>query len=176
MVLYIRVKQIQIHEWCLRGILTYNSCCHSRYSAFSKRSKTHVRFSSISYNGEFSQKYTNFIIYRLRKTYEKLNKFNSAMSYFGSQQWHFCNDSVIKLWGRINPADREIFDFNLDNLDWESYLKYLFLGMRIYLLNDPIETIEKGRVKYKKWVYSAFVFISQNVYTNVYIMRKFPFF
>lgn len=86
----------------------------------------------------------------LRKTYEKINKFNSVTSYFSSHQWQFCNDSVIKLWGRINPADREIFDFNLDNLDWESYFKYLFLGIRIYILNDPIETVEKGRVKYKK--------------------------
>lgn len=72
------------------------------------------------------------------------------MSYFSSQQWQYRNDAVMKLWGRINPADREIFDFNLDNLDWESYLKYLFLGMRVYVLNDPIETVEKGRVKYKK--------------------------
>lgn len=79
-----------------------------------------------------------------------INKFNSVISYFSTRQWQFCNDAVIKLWGRINPADREMFDFNLDNLDWESYLNHMVAGMRVYVLNDPMETVEKGRVKYKK--------------------------
>ncbi|XP_072758532.1 fatty acyl-CoA reductase wat [Anoplolepis gracilipes] len=86
----------------------------------------------------------------LRKTYEKINKFNSAISYFSSQQWQFCNDAVVQLWERTNLADREIFDFNIDNLDWESYLKHMIPGMRVYLLKDPMETLEKGRKKYRK--------------------------
>lgn len=50
----------------------------------------------------------------------------------------------------MNPADREMFDFNLDNLDWESYLKHMVSGMRVYVIKDPMETVEKGRIKYKK--------------------------
>ena len=86
----------------------------------------------------------------LRETYKKINKFNSAISYFSSQQWRFSNDTVIKLWERMNPADREIFNFNIDNLDWESYLKHMIPGMRVYLVNDPMETLEEGRAKYRK--------------------------
>lgn len=99
---------------------------------------------------ENSRKNTNFTIYRLLKTYQKINKFTSATSHFSTRQWQYCNDSVIKLWERVNPADRGIFDFNLDNLDWESYLKDMTLGLRVHIFNDPIETIERGRVKYKK--------------------------
>lgn len=50
----------------------------------------------------------------------------------------------------MNPADREIFNFNIDNLDWESYLKHMIPGMRVYLVNDPMETLEEGRAKYRK--------------------------
>lgn len=50
----------------------------------------------------------------------------------------------------MNLADREIFNFNMDNLDWESYLKHLIPGMRIYIANDPMETVEQGRAKYRK--------------------------
>lgn len=97
-----------------------------------------------------SRKNTDFTIYRLRKAYAKIDKFNSVISYFLSQQWRFCNDAVINLWERMNPADREIFNFNIDDLDWESYLKHMIPGMRVYLMNDPLDTIEKGREKYRK--------------------------
>ncbi|XP_029158788.1 fatty acyl-CoA reductase wat-like [Nylanderia fulva] len=86
----------------------------------------------------------------LREAYRKINKFNSAISYFSSQQWRFCNEAVIRLWERTNPADRQMFDFNIDNLEWESYLKHMIPGMRVYLVNDPMETLEQGRAKYRK--------------------------
>lgn len=86
----------------------------------------------------------------LIQAYKKIHKFSSVISYFSSQQWQFCNDAVIKLWERMNLADREIFNFNMDNLDWESYLKHLIPGMRIYIANDPMETVEQGRAKYRK--------------------------
>ncbi|KAM0733679.1 Fatty acyl-CoA reductase wat [Formica fusca] len=86
----------------------------------------------------------------LRKVYAKIDKFNSAISYFLSRQWRFRNDAVINLWERMNSADREIFNFNIDDLDWESYLKHMIPGMRVYLMNDPLDTIEKGREKYRK--------------------------
>lgn len=86
----------------------------------------------------------------LLQAYKKINKFSSALSYFSSQQWQFCNDAVVKLWERTNPADREIFEFNMDKLNWESYLKHMIPGMRVYVLNDPMETLDKAQVKYKK--------------------------
>ncbi|KAL6433313.1 hypothetical protein ACFW04_006475 [Cataglyphis niger] len=86
----------------------------------------------------------------LRKAYAKVDKFSTVITYFSSQQWRFCNDAVINLWERMNPADREIFDFNIDDLDWESYLKHMIPGIRVYLFKDPLDTIEKGRAKYRK--------------------------
>lgn len=50
----------------------------------------------------------------------------------------------------MNLADREMFDFNMDNLDWESYLKHMIPGMRVYLINDPMKTLEEGQAKYRK--------------------------
>ncbi|XP_050453415.1 fatty acyl-CoA reductase wat-like [Cataglyphis hispanica] len=86
----------------------------------------------------------------LRKAYAKIDKFSNVIMYFSSQQWRFCNDAVINLWERMNPADREIFNFNIDDLDWESCLKHMIPGICVYLFNDPLEIIEKERVKYSK--------------------------
>ena len=71
-------------------------------------------------------------------------------SYFSSKQWEFRNDAVMNLWDRMNPADREIFDFNLDNLDWDSCIKHMIRGIRLYFINDPMDTLEQGRAKYRK--------------------------
>jgi len=47
-------------------------------------------------------------------------------------------------------ADRQIFNFDMDNLEWESYLKHMIPGMRVYIMKDPLDTVDKGKEKYKK--------------------------
>ncbi|KYN07801.1 PREDICTED: fatty acyl-CoA reductase 1-like [Cyphomyrmex costatus] len=86
----------------------------------------------------------------LLKAYKKINSFSSVISYFSSQQWRFSNDAVVKLWGRVPPADRQIFNFDMNNLEWESYIKIIIPGLRLYIAKDPIDTLERGREKYRK--------------------------
>jgi len=84
------------------------------------------------------------------KAYKKINKFSTVISFFSSKQWRFSNDAVVKLWNRMTLADRQIFNFDMDNLEWESYLKHMIPGMRVYIMKDPLDTLDKGREKYKK--------------------------
>ncbi|XP_012056946.1 PREDICTED: fatty acyl-CoA reductase 1-like [Atta cephalotes] len=86
----------------------------------------------------------------LLKAYKKINRFSSIIAYFSSQEWRFSNDAVVKLWNRVTPADRQIFNFNMNNLEWELYLKNMIPGLRLYLIKDPMETLEKGREKYRR--------------------------
>lgn len=92
------------------------------------------------------------VIFRLWKAYKKIHGFTTVISYFSSQQWQFHNDAVVKLWDRMNPVDQQIFYFNIQDMEWCEYLKHMIPGMRIFILKDPIETVEKGIAKYKKWV------------------------
>ncbi|XP_011688428.1 PREDICTED: fatty acyl-CoA reductase 1-like [Wasmannia auropunctata] len=86
----------------------------------------------------------------LLNAYKKIHKFSSVISYFSSKEWRFSNDAVVKLWSRVSLADRQIFNFDIDNLNWESYLKHMIPGLRLYIAKDPLETIDKGREKYEK--------------------------
>ncbi|XP_028048936.2 LOW QUALITY PROTEIN: fatty acyl-CoA reductase wat [Monomorium pharaonis] len=86
----------------------------------------------------------------LMKANRKINSFLSIISYFSSREWRFNNDSVVKLWNRMNRADRKIFNFDIDHLNWESYLKHIIPGVRVYLMKDPMETLEQGRQKYRR--------------------------
>lgn len=50
----------------------------------------------------------------------------------------------------MNPADQQIFNFDIDNLDWDTYLKHMIPGLRVYVMKDPLDTIDKGYKKYRK--------------------------
>lgn len=86
----------------------------------------------------------------LLKTYKKINKFSSVISYFSSQQWRFSNDAVVKLWNRMNPTDQQIFNFDIDNLNWDTYLRQMIPGLRVYIMKDPLNTVDQGQTKYRK--------------------------
>lgn len=89
-------------------------------------------------------------LFRLINAYKKIHKFETVISYFSSQEWQFRNDAVIKLWNRMSLSDRQIFNFNLSDLDWKSCIDALIPGVRVYVAKDPLNTIEQGNAKYRK--------------------------
>ncbi|XP_012221713.1 fatty acyl-CoA reductase wat-like [Linepithema humile] len=86
----------------------------------------------------------------LWKAYKKINLFGSILSYFTTQQWQFNNDAVLELWNRMNPTDREIFYFNIEDIDWEIYLKNMIPGMRLYLAHESLDTMDVAKARYRK--------------------------
>ncbi|XP_060533430.1 fatty acyl-CoA reductase wat-like [Cylas formicarius] len=86
----------------------------------------------------------------LVKGYQKINKFADVLSYFTMNEWQFKNDNVQSLWSRMKKQDKELFEFNLENFNWDMYFYTYTRGARLYLLKDPLDTIPQGRVKYYK--------------------------
>lgn len=86
----------------------------------------------------------------LLDAYGKIHKFSKVINYFSTNQWTFRNDNVLKLWDKMNPVDRKIFNFNMETLNWEHYFVQHIKGLRVYLLKDPMDTLELARVRYRK--------------------------
>ncbi|XP_015434622.1 PREDICTED: putative fatty acyl-CoA reductase CG5065 [Dufourea novaeangliae] len=82
--------------------------------------------------------------------YRKIHKFSKVIHYFSTQEWEFRNENVMKLWQKLNSVDRETFYFNMEHLDWHEYHYHHIRGLRMYMLKDPLDTIEEGLVKYRK--------------------------
>ncbi|XP_076277731.1 fatty acyl-CoA reductase wat [Lasioglossum baleicum] len=84
--------------------------------------------------------------------YRKIGKFSTVIHYFSTLEWDFRNENVRKMWWKLNAVDRKLFNFNVENINWELYLYYNIRGIRVYLLNDPLEqqSLAKGRAKYAK--------------------------
>ncbi|XP_076645017.1 fatty acyl-CoA reductase wat-like [Halictus rubicundus] len=86
----------------------------------------------------------------LMDTYRKIHKFVDVLQYFSTQQWEFRDENVVKLWSKLNSVDRKLFNLNVANLDWKDYCQYQWSGIRVYLLNDPLDNLEQARAKYRK--------------------------
>ncbi|XP_057664834.1 fatty acyl-CoA reductase wat-like [Diorhabda carinulata] len=86
----------------------------------------------------------------LVKGYAKINKFADVLSYFCQRQWVFTNNNIQSLWQRLNKRDKELFEFSMKLLDWDLYFYTYTRGGRLYILEDPLETIPKGKIKYIK--------------------------
>ncbi|KAL3271475.1 hypothetical protein HHI36_021960 [Cryptolaemus montrouzieri] len=94
------------------------------------------------------------------KGYEKINKFMEVVGYFALREWKFYNKNVQKLWQKMSQEDRRLFQFSMNNFDWDNYFHYYSRGMRVYLLKDPLDTIPKGRIKYWKLFFGHYTLIA----------------
>ncbi|XP_050308705.1 fatty acyl-CoA reductase wat-like [Anthonomus grandis grandis] len=96
----------------------------------------------------------------LVKGYQKINKFADVLAYFTLNQWKFKNDNVQSLWKKMKKHDKELFDFNIEALNWDMYFYTYTRGARVYLLKDPLDTIPQGTVKYYKLMFLHYTFLS----------------
>lgn len=94
------------------------------------------------------------------KTYKKIHKYSNVIAYFSTQQWRFKNDRVMNLWNRLSPVDKRLFYFNMEDHDWDEYISYYMRGCRVYIANDPLETVERGQKRYKRLKIAHFTMLT----------------
>lgn len=87
---------------------------------------------------------------KLFKIYQKMEKLSTTLSYFMNNEWKFVNDQVEDLRRRMHDEDRRMFFFDVANINWKSYFEDYLLGIRVYLLKDPIESLPRAMAKYKR--------------------------
>lgn len=86
----------------------------------------------------------------LMKGYEKLHKFATIISYFSTTNWTFESKNVRNMCNSMSEEDRKLFLCDVKELDWKEYFKWYPLGIRTYLLNDPVSTLDYARVKLRR--------------------------
>ncbi|XP_075232805.1 fatty acyl-CoA reductase wat-like [Lycorma delicatula] len=105
----------------------------------------------------------------LLKISEKIEKFTKLVSYFSIRQWEFYDKNTQDLWESLNQKDKEIFPFNVEELNWEEYFYNYMRGARKYLLKDDLSSIPIGikRVQRLYWLHCAsltfLTFIAGNI-------------
>lgn len=82
---------------------------------------------------------------RLRQSYKRLHTTMDMVEYFSTRHWHYELENMRRVRGAMQPRDRELFDADLGAIDWDTYLCDYELGIRQYLLKDPMETLPAAR-------------------------------
>ncbi|KAK9306408.1 hypothetical protein QLX08_002921 [Tetragonisca angustula] len=90
----------------------------------------------------------------------KLEKATKYLEYFTMQQWSFRDDNVRELNEQLSPEDRQIFAFDVRQIDWSLYLEHYILGIRHFLLKENPDTLPAARVHLRKlyWIHKAVQF------------------
>lgn len=91
-----------------------------------------------------------FVSNRLINIYKKVNEIRSVLSYFTFRQWSFDNDNMVAVWDALDIRDKRLFNFDINQISWEYFCQASPLGLRVYFLNDDVETLPEARKKWKK--------------------------
>ncbi|CAF4887742.1 unnamed protein product [Pieris macdunnoughi] len=83
----------------------------------------------------------------LKNVYSKIDKWIHFNEIFASQTWKMRNSNTLELFKELNETDQHIFDFDISALDWNSYMYNYMMGIRLFLIKEPKETIPRGITK-----------------------------
>lgn len=80
----------------------------------------------------------------------KLGKAVECLEYFTTHQWRFKDENVISLLSHMSAKDRDNFQFDVTEIEWNKYLEKYVLGFREYLFKQSPSTLPNNRKKMKK--------------------------
>lgn len=81
------------------------------------------------------------------KIQEKLSKAVGCLEYFTTHQWDFTDDNVRNLLTHMSATDRDKFQFDVTNIDWDGYFERYVLGLRVFLCKQSPKTLPISRKK-----------------------------
>ncbi|XP_014485818.1 PREDICTED: putative fatty acyl-CoA reductase CG5065 [Dinoponera quadriceps] len=104
----------------------------------------------------------------------KLYKATKCLQYFSTHQWNFRDDNVRRLGEQLSPEDREIFMFDVKQIDWTSYLEHYILGIRQFILKESPDTLPAARSHITRlyWLHRAVQFGMLLIMLRVLLLRS----
>lgn len=87
--------------------------------------------------------------------YKKVDKIYSALRYFGTNQWTFEDINLQNLFKSLSPTDKQIFEMDIENLDWQEKIHFWAIGIRNYLVKDKLKSCKYALNKQKvlRWLH-----------------------
>ncbi|XP_014601322.1 PREDICTED: putative fatty acyl-CoA reductase CG5065 [Polistes canadensis] len=106
---------------------------------------------------------------RIFKMYVKLHKMLDALSYFSLIEWKFTNERWIEVLRKLEYEDRELFYCDVKDVVWDTYFKTFLLGIRLYALKDPIETLPQALQQIRRlyWIHQLFKLVIAGIFLMI---------
>ena len=98
--------------------------------------------------------YTRCIyLYRNVDDYCKYRKLMEVYSSFTTREWKFNDSNVTSLLRSLSSEDKELFYFDLTQLQWTQYLADYVAGTRHFLLKEDTNTAPAARKRHTVYVH-----------------------
>ena len=75
----------------------------------------------------------------------------ACLEYYTTKEWLFWSRNPVQLMDKMSDEDRDIFYFDVRQINWHSYIKDYVVGIRKYLLKDDLSTLPVARRNLKKY-------------------------
>ncbi|XP_025203933.1 fatty acyl-CoA reductase wat-like [Melanaphis sacchari] len=96
----------------------------------------------------------------LLEGYRKMHKFSSVISYFSLKSWKFNDNNTRALIQKLSKLDQKLFRFDMTKLSWDDYFKKHVLGIRKYIIKDPLETVPEGKKRNQRLYMAYYTLLS----------------
>ncbi|KAH1018238.1 fatty acyl-CoA reductase wat [Dendroctonus ponderosae] len=93
---------------------------------------------------------------KLGAAMKKLHRVQDSYEYFTTHSFYFHIENRHKMLKKMSFKDREMFNFNIKELNWHDYFVQQMRGLRIYIAKDPISTVPAA-IKRNKRLRNIFV-------------------
>ncbi|KAK7600949.1 hypothetical protein V9T40_008390 [Parthenolecanium corni] len=110
---------------------------------------------------------------KLMDAYTRVHKLVEVLSYFSTREWKMTNDNVHFLWGRLSEADKQLFNFDLNSIDWTDYFRIHCVGIRQFILKENVDTIPEAMKRRKKLVFAHYSLLSAITFLSAYVLLNF---
>ncbi|XP_025194170.1 fatty acyl-CoA reductase wat-like [Melanaphis sacchari] len=81
---------------------------------------------------------------QLIEGYKKIHKFTAVISYFSLHSWTFHDDNTKSLIKKLSKLDQSLFKFDISKLSWNEYFKKHVMGIRLYIVKEPMDTLPEA--------------------------------
>lgn len=81
--------------------------------------------------------------------YKKVNAAAYLIEYFATHEYEYKSENIQRLIKTMSPKDRTLFFCDLNEINWMEYFSSFIMGIRLYLTEDPLESMEHARRRFK---------------------------
>ncbi|KAJ3641616.1 hypothetical protein Zmor_028113 [Zophobas morio] len=101
---------------------------------------------------------------RFVKMYQKLHRTCDVIGFFNVNKWKFDTTNCEIMWKGLKEKDRELFPFNMENLEWKTFLANCIIYARVYFLKDPMNTLPQAKRKRKLIIFLYYCIVFALLY------------
>uniref|UniRef100_A0AC35U6J4 Fatty acyl-CoA reductase n=1 Tax=Rhabditophanes sp. KR3021 TaxID=114890 RepID=A0AC35U6J4_9BILA len=84
------------------------------------------------------------------RTYDQIYKMIATLKFFTNHEWHFHSENLVKIWDTLGSEDKERFNFDVRQVEWNKYFYDYLMGIKIYLFKQTFTDIKKEQKRAKK--------------------------